>query len=311
MASGTLLLLLTENQEGVLDSLRSLLDTFPLDQTIHAIDLLNWESVPPSAHAARIERCRLVSYSAIMHGSSLLPHLPSIARLLVQLMGDTNPLVAEELLRTVGNLARYVFATHSSAPPLPPDALLSLVAPLIGGADGESAANATARGRACLLAAHRVLLELPPDLALRSEAVLPTARVLLQVLGGRRGAEMVQMPASQLPAGCEPPAEALAPLARLAQLVGAHLPSQDVHLICQCALKCLHSYHSPNARRGAIELLRVLAPLLKAREANQEAFAAPLIAWIADEVALLPEGERVQLAVQDLVAAYGSSSDHP
>ena len=174
---GTLLLLLTENQEGVLDSLRSLLDTFPLDQTIHAIeDLLNWESVPPSS-ACRQDRA--LPFGLVLGNNTrvVAAAAPSLHRKAARATHGRHQPPGRRGAPAYGWQPRALrVATHSSAPPLPPDALSSLVAPLIGGADGESAANATARGRACLLAAHRVLLELPPDLALRSEAVPDGAR---------------------------------------------------------------------------------------------------------------------------------------
>ena len=149
------------SSDSALVAARALLDTLSPEGTNHAIAaLLDWRNI--GAVIAKKERCRLVSYAAIMHGNALLPYLPEIARLLLTVFDDPDRTVGEELLRTVGNLARYALATHATGPALPPDSLRSLIAPLIGGAaatclDGGS----TPRSRFSFLAVHRVMLELP------------------------------------------------------------------------------------------------------------------------------------------------------
>ena len=274
----------TDLDSPSLDAARAFLDTLDVSATFSAIfALLDWRRVP--AAAARRERARLVSYAAIMHGSGLLGHLSEMTRLLIGLFGDQEPLVSEELLRTIGNLARYVLATHSSGPPLPADALRSLLAPLIGAAGAHVEGESTLRSRFCFLALHRALLELPDDL-LQPEAMLPTTRSLLKMLASLEG---------------QPPAEALAPLTRAAQLVGVHLAEVDLHFIVQHGVSSMRVEDSPTMR-GAVELLRLMAPLLRARA--DEPFARELSRWVSDEVALLPRKSFQQLSVQDLAAAF-------
>ena len=152
--SSLLLEIEERNDVTLLDSARTLLDSLDLEGTVSTIvKLLDWRSVPASAAAARRERCRLVSYAAIMHGAALLPNLSRIVRLIMPLLGDPDALVAEELLRTVGNLARYVLEANSGE--RQPDALSAFFAPLIGGALSS---------RLCFLALHRGLLCLPHNL---------------------------------------------------------------------------------------------------------------------------------------------------
>ena len=272
------------------DGARALLDALDLPATVDKISkLLDWSCVPATCVHARRERCRLVSYAAIMHGAALLPHLPHLVRLLVPLLGDPEALVAEELLRMVGTLSRHCLATHTSGPQLQPDPFTSLLAPIIGGAAGaESLDGITPRARACFLAVHRALVELPNDL-LHASAVLPTTHALLQVLTSL---------------GDPPPSEAFEPLTRAAQIIGVHLPEGVVHQLVQSSVTCFRCDNAA-ALRGAVELLRTLGPMLRAREA-EESFARELTRWVADEVALLPEAARMQLAVQDLAAAYAT-----
>ena len=283
----SLLITIEERADAaLLDAARALLDGLTLEETVDSLGtLLDWQLVPEGAAAARRERCRLVSYAAIMHGSALLPHLPAIARLIVPLLGEPEEVVAEELQRTVGNLSRYVLATHSDGPRQPADVLGSLLSPLLAGAASGSARSA--RGRACFSAIHRALTELPHEL-LRPETILPTSQALVQLIA--------TMPEP-------PPGEALPPLTKAAHLAGVHLTKNDFHQHVQIAIASLRADTAIN-RRGGVELLRTLAPMLRAREG--EVFAAELRAWVADEIGLLPEPERRQLVVQDLAAAYAA-----
>ena len=69
-----------------LDSARGLLDALPPDAMDGvAAMLVGWSSDCPAA--ARRERCRLVSYAAIMHGCGLLGVLPDIMAAMVQRFG--------------------------------------------------------------------------------------------------------------------------------------------------------------------------------------------------------------------------------
>ena len=106
--------------EDVLDQARALIDTLDADAAVDAIcALLDWTRMdtlgPEEAAPIKRERCRLVSYGAIMHGNALLPRLPEVSRRMVALFGGQVPIVDEELLRTVGNLARYALATQATA----------------------------------------------------------------------------------------------------------------------------------------------------------------------------------------------------
>ena len=78
----------------------------------------------PHAHAPR--GSRLVSYAAIMHGCSLLSALPAIAHEMAQRLDAADEQVSEEILRTVGNLARYTLSAQST-----PQSLVDLVGPLL------------------------------------------------------------------------------------------------------------------------------------------------------------------------------------
>lgn len=77
-----------QNVETVLDAARAQLDAMsPAEVASIALLLLDWTEdlrVP-----SRKERCRLLSYSAIMHGVGLLPHLPPLLRSLVTCFGDS------------------------------------------------------------------------------------------------------------------------------------------------------------------------------------------------------------------------------
>ena len=311
----TLSQLLHRGDQSSLDAARAHLDGLSLPAIVDEITgtLLVWTNLKPPpvgedaaehsgatselsegaqrAASARRERCRLVSYAAIMHGSLLLSHIPMIARMIVPLLGDQDGLVGEELLRMIGNLARYVLAVHSSGVESQTDMVMSLAAPFIGAAVGERGRDASYRARASLLAVHRVLLELPPEL-LTAEAMLPTTTALLKVVSAADG---------------DPPVEVLAPLSRAVQFVGVHLDELSVHRLVQCAVGCLRAQGlSASNRHGAVELLRTVAPMLRARAADNEDFARSLIAWVADEIALLPELTLQQLAVRDLRAAYST-----
>ena len=94
----SLLITIEERADAaLLDAARALLDGLTLEETVDSLGtLLDWQLVPEGAAAARRERCRLVSYAAIMHGSALLPHLPAIARLIVPLLGEPEEVVAED-----------------------------------------------------------------------------------------------------------------------------------------------------------------------------------------------------------------------
>ena len=76
-------------------------------------------------------------------------------------------------------------------------------------------------------------LKMCQDELLRAEAMLPTARSMLKVLAS---------------IGDATPAEALAPLARAAQLVGVHLPETELHFVAQLAVGCVHSEDSASHR---------------------------------------------------------------
>ena len=165
----TLPQLLHRGDQSSLDAARAHLDGLSLPAIVDEITgtLLVWTNLKPppvggtllsivappvsSARAlqrvasARRERCELVPCAAIMHGSLLLSHIPMIARMIVPLLGDQDGLVGEELLRMIGNLARYVLAVHSSGVESQTDMVMSLAAPFIGAAVGERGRDASYR----------------------------------------------------------------------------------------------------------------------------------------------------------------------
>ena len=68
----------------------------------------------PRSPAPLASRSRLVSYAAIMHGCSLLSALPAITHEMAQRLDAADETVSEEILRTVGNLARYALSAQST-----------------------------------------------------------------------------------------------------------------------------------------------------------------------------------------------------
>ena len=81
------------------------------------------------SQVARRERYRLLSFVLIMHGGAAQPELPTILSRLTH--DEADPAVAEEVLRIVGNAARYTLAPTEGDAPLAADALWRLLlAPL-------------------------------------------------------------------------------------------------------------------------------------------------------------------------------------
>lgn len=85
-----------EPLDAVLDSVRAQLDALsPAEVASIAVMLLDGKSeanVP-----SRKERCRLISYSAIIHGRGLYPHLPPLLRSLVSCLDSTEEVCAPAL----------------------------------------------------------------------------------------------------------------------------------------------------------------------------------------------------------------------
>ena len=125
---------------------------------------MDWNAASGTVGAHK-ERCRLVSYAAIIHGSTLLPHVPKITRAILANFEDPSAQISEELLRTLGNVARYTLAAHADGAPLPPDVLSTLLSPLLGGAAAHTADGFAARSRTCFLAIHRVTTDRPHNRA--------------------------------------------------------------------------------------------------------------------------------------------------
>ena len=264
--------------DGVLDAARGLLDSLdPEAMERAATSLLSWDQQTPVP--ARRERCRLVSYAAIMHGSALLPVLPAVAAALVSRFDEADEQVAEELLRTVGNLARYALATHASG--LSAESLLGLVGPFLEPAlHGSNEA-----GQLGCRAAQRVLAEAPQEM-LCPAVVLPVLHAALKLFSPQGGAQQPH---------------ALALLASAVQLVGDELPEVDVHFVMQHAVAAAQAADAPT-RRGGTELLRVMAPLLTRRGAQP--YVEQIIEWVSDELRLLPAEVLAQPALVELLAAY-------
>ena len=181
---------------------------------------------------------RLVSYAAIMHGCSLLSALPAIAHEMAQRLDAADEQVSEEILRTVGNLARYALSAQST-----PQSLVDLVGPLLE----PDAHRGPCRGPRASQAVQRALAEAPLEL-LRPAAVLPVLHLILSLFSSRDAAS----------------AEAVGLLASAVELVAAELPEVDVHFVMQHAVAASHAAHEPQ-RRSGLELLRVMAPLLRRR----------------------------------------------
>ena len=210
--------------DTALDASRSLLDTMsPAEVVAAAASLLDWEGALAGVGPRR-ERCRLISYAAIMHGATLLPLLPPLLRTLVPCFDEEEPLVAEELLRTVGNLARYALVAPLPGP-LPADVLITLVRPLLAGA--ADACAPSVRRCACCRATARVLMEAPREQLQLPAAALPVLHGVLKMLAAHPEGE---------PRDPFLTRDALLPVGRLLQLLGAGLPEVDAHFVTQCAL---------------------------------------------------------------------------
>ena len=197
--------------DAVLEEARGALDLLPQESMGPPVAamLLRWPAECPAS--AQRERCRLVSYAAIMHGCSLLSALPAVAHEMAQRLDAADALVSEEILRTVGNLARYALSAQCA-----PQSLVELVGPLLepdvhrGGAAGAGALASRA--------VQRALAEAPPEL-LRPAAVLPVLHRILALFSSRDVAT----------------AEALGLLGSAVELVAEELPEVD-----PCALTLVH-----------------------------------------------------------------------
>lgn len=164
--------------EQVLDTARALLDSMAPDEIEQSAEiLLDWSALQRGQHVASIrERCRLLSYAAIMHGSELLPHTPAILRQLVACLGEAGESVDEELLRTIGNIARYVPPSDAMAV----DSLIKMIRPLLVGAGSLS--KSSLRRTLCFRAVLLVLTESPRRLLETPTALLPVLHGMLTVL---------------------------------------------------------------------------------------------------------------------------------
>lgn len=320
------------DHEQALDAARAMLDTLgPADAVTAIAELLDWSSMPEGSSPRR-ERCRLVSYAAIMHGSDLLPHMPHVVALLANLLGHPDGAVSEELLRAIGNCARYVLNTAPGAAAPPPQTMSTLLAPLLGGA----ASGAGGRAGACLLGVHRILLELPPELQ-RPPPMLACLRELHGALTAR--AQRYPSPDGRGP----PPVEAFAPLSRVAQLLGSLLPEAEMHVVAQYAIDGLQAGLQPDgslrpleadtpasgpstastattgASSGAAELrasflaaaLGVLRTLAQPLRSHTTEATRTLTQWIVDELMLLPQQEAQTVCRRRLPSPHPPDSHTP
>ena len=269
---------------NALDDARALLDAMtPVEVAASADALLDWTLLPggaPSRLHIQRERCRLLSYAAIMHGGTLLPHVADALRSIVAAFDDGEEAVHEELLRTVGNIARYVL----TAKPLPADALLVLTRPLLVGAGSPS--STSTRRTCCFRAMNRVLAESPRRALEDTQGMLSILHMVVTAL---------REPAQQPPSS-----EALLPLVRLVQLLGKRLPDTDMHIMVQLAIDALQG--GPSIRRAGCALLQQLSPLLLVRTAQP--YVRELVQLVCDELRLLPEALQQGVAVGDLLRTF-------
>ena len=115
-------------------------------------------------------------------------------------------MVGEEILRTVGNLARYSLAANSA-----PQTLAHLLAPLL-----DPTLHATARGPLACRAAQRVLAEAPPELARSSNELLPVLHAVLRLFSSQQAASASQQ-LEMRPALPDDPAPSALPVPPTAQ----------------------------------------------------------------------------------------------
>lgn len=141
--------------------------------------------------------------------------------------------MCEELLRFVGNLARYSLAPTLPDHPVPADGVMLLLRPLIGAA--SISASGSPRRLACYRAMHRVLTEAP------REALRPPTRVVAALQG------LLQLLADPSE---HPSREGIVTLGRLVQLIGQAMTKTDTHralhhlpmLACSCTCPCQALY---------------------------------------------------------------------
>ena len=228
------------------------------------------------SQVARRERYRLLSFVLIMHGGAAQPELPTILGGLTH--DEADPAVAEEVLRIVGNAARYTLAPTEGDAPLAADALWRLLlAPL------TAAMPATLKALQAAVDEAAEPLLTPPSL-------LPLLRVLLDALGEGGGGEPWRSDAFRL-------------LGRVATALGAtHLSETHAHLLVQAGVGGLGDLaDGGGVHRAAAEMLVALAPAACA-------LGAKVLSWVGDELALLPPPVQQQPAVAAVARAYAAAA---
>lgn len=121
--------------------------------------------------------------------------------------------VREELLRLVGNLARYTLAPLASEDqPQLTGGMMVLMRPLLTGATLSQ--TGSTRHSACFRAMNRVLVEMPRESSRETSNLLLTAQALLHILAEQRE---------------KPSRDQLLPLVRLVQLLDHMLPETETH----------------------------------------------------------------------------------
>ena len=204
------------------------------------------------SQVARRERYRLLSFVLIMHGGAAQPELPTILGRLSH--DEADPAVAEEVLRIVGNAARYTLAPTEGDAPLAADALWRLLlAPL------TAAMPATLKALQAAVDEAAEPLLTPPSL-------LPLLRALLDALGEGGGGEPWRSDAFRL-------------LGRVATALGAtHLSETHAHLLVQAGVGGLGDLaDGGGVHRAAAEMLVALAPAACA-------LGAKVLSWVGDEL---------------------------
>ncbi|KAJ1625888.1 hypothetical protein T492DRAFT_910543 [Pavlovales sp. CCMP2436] len=199
------------------------------------------------------ERCRLVSYAAILHGATLLPALPSAARGIVRQLASVDNAMRDDMLRMLGSLAKH------SAPGR--EAGEALLVPILAALSDAPAGSPLHSGT--LLALHRVLADAPGLGATEGRHAL---RELLALELGAADAH-----------GLRPPVEAFLPLLRAFDLAASHLADVELRDATRLALLALGGSPppTPTAERAAAHALRAVADATSARlAAAAEAMAA-------------------------------------
>lgn len=221
-----------------LDAQRARIDSLASDEIPEVIDDLVREITGHGAEVCR-ERCRLVSYAAILHGHALQRRMASLVRAIARQL-DTEREMRDDILRMLGSLAKHAVDARAVG-----ELLVEPLLAQLGVAPAGSAARASV-----LLALHRALTDVP------SLSVADARLALVGVLTAELGAADAH--------GAAPLCEAFLPLLRCIDTAGARCAEHELRDTVRLALLALGGTPPPTAttERAAVHALRAVADTL-------------------------------------------------